>query len=32
MLNMDVDYKVLKSLSSNVVVSEKDNNVLCSFW
>jgi len=24
---MDIDYKVLKSLSSNVVVSEKDNNV-----
>ncbi|MBU3189839.1 hypothetical protein K9O30_11435 [Clostridium bowmanii] len=23
---MDVDYKVLRSLSSNVVVSKKDNN------
>lgn len=28
---MDVDYKVLKSLSSNVVVSEKDNNVFVLF-
>jgi transcriptional antiterminator len=28
---MDIDYKVLKSLSSNVVVSEKDNNVYVLF-
>ncbi|MGV8981388.1 PRD domain-containing protein [Clostridium sp.] len=28
---MDVDYKVLKSLSSNVVVSEKNNNVYVLF-
>lgn len=28
---MDIDYKVLKSLSSNVVVSEKDSNVYVLF-
>ena len=28
---MDIDYKVLKSLSNNVVVSEKDNNVYVLF-
>ena len=28
---MDIDYKVLKSLSSNVVVSEKDNNIYVLF-
>lgn len=28
---MDIDYKVLKSLSSNVVVSEKNNNVYVLF-
>jgi len=28
---LDIDYKVLKSLSSNVVVSEKDNNVYVLF-
>ena len=28
---MDIDYKVLKSLSNNVVVSEKDNNIYVLF-
>lgn len=28
---MDINYKVLKSLSSNVVVSEKDNNIYVLF-
>ena len=28
---MNIDYKVLKSLSSNVVVSERDNNVYVLF-
>jgi transcriptional antiterminator len=28
---MDIDYKVLKSLSNNVIVSEKDNNIYVLF-